>query len=171
MDYDGAVLIWNIIFKTCKALATELLQLYCVVCFLNFIFPPSPLKQLLVCGYPSLHWHCWTGPQALWTPQCPISVRKKKGFIWPLSATERQEVSVMWLRRSSALRMYRYYTERRETVLFFNRSNQHFFPFTWLAYTYIWRGVNHPELKIDNSGWHLEKSKTFLLQEALHRVK
>lgn len=28
MDYDGGVFLWNIIFKTFKALATELLQLH-----------------------------------------------------------------------------------------------------------------------------------------------
>lgn len=58
MDYDGGVFLWNIIFKTFKALATELLQLhhgFWGFFFLNFIFP-SPPTQLLVCGYSSLRW-------------------------------------------------------------------------------------------------------------------
>lgn len=54
MDCDGGVFLWNIIFKTCNALATELLQLYHIFNFLIFsnilwclaIWPPSPQHSL-----------------------------------------------------------------------------------------------------------------------------
>lgn len=105
---------------------------------------------------------CWTGPQVLWSPQCPISVRKKKGFIWPFSAMERQEVSVTWLRRSSA---------KNVQIQAHKGDASNLFLSFYLAGIHLHlEGFSHPDLNIGNSGLYLEKSKTFLPQEVLHRI-
>lgn len=70
MDYDGGVFLWNIIFKTCKALAADLLQLHQIFT-LSLYFTLLLSQQLSVFGYFSLNGHgflsCWAGPWPLRT--------------------------------------------------------------------------------------------------------
>lgn len=81
MDYDGGVFLWNIIFKTCKALAAELLQLHQIFTLsLYFITFPTTFSVWLL----QLKW-TWLSLLLSWalTPQDSVRSHQheeEKGF-------------------------------------------------------------------------------------------